>query len=73
MLRNEWSRKATKLGLMLSATLLLAGCQTTSSTATLAAKCAGLKPITYSTKGDSAATRKQVRLHNATGRKLGCW
>ncbi len=71
-LKTLQSTKAIKLGLMLSAMLLLAGCETTSSTGTKA-KCAGLKPITYSTNLDSAETVKQIRVNNEVGRKLGCW
>jgi hypothetical protein len=59
------------LSLALSATLL-AGCQTTSTTETRA-QCSAWRAITYSTKGDTAPTVKQVRVHNRTGQNLGCW
>jgi len=35
--------------------------------------CAPWKPITYSGTRDTAPTTKQVRVHNLTGRNLGCW
>jgi hypothetical protein len=56
---------------MLSAGLMLANCQT-SSTGT-AAKCAGLEPIRYSSSKDTPETVKQAKVHNAVGRSLGCW
>jgi hypothetical protein len=62
-----------KYAVLLAAAIALGGCQTTTSAATKAAKCAGFQPVRYSSKTDSAATIKQARIHNATGRKLGCW
>lgn len=46
--------------------LPLAGCQTLSiGTRYLDTSCLALRPITYSSKSDSAATIKQIREHNA--------
>lgn len=64
-------RLALTLSLLLSATLLGA-CQTTSSTE-IRAQCSAWRAITYSSKGDTALTIKQVRIHNRTGQNLGCW
>jgi predicted small secreted protein len=69
---GKWWTGATKLALLLSVSMTLAACQTTSSTGTKS-KCAGLKPITYSSSKDTAETVKQAKIHNAFGRKLGCW
>ena len=57
---------------MLSATFLLTACQTTSSTE-IRAQCAAWRSITYSKKGDTGKTIRQVRVHNRTGQNLGCW
>lgn len=61
-----------KYAILLAAGLALGGCQTTTSSATTAAKCSGLEPIRYSSKSDSAETIRQARTHNATLAKLGC-
>jgi len=57
---------------LLSTASLLAACATTSTTETRA-QCAAWRAITYSSKGDTALTVKQVRVHNRTGQNLGCW
>jgi len=47
---------------------------TTGSTATtLRAQCAAWRAITYSAKRDTAPTVRQVRVHNRTGQRFGCW
>jgi hypothetical protein len=52
----------------------LAGCQTTGTTVTTTkAQCGPWRAITYSSKGDTAQTVKQVRVHNRTGQHLKCW
>lgn len=40
---------------------------------TVKAQCTAWRAITYSSKGDTAQTVRQVRVHNLTGSKLGCW
>lgn len=34
---------------------------------------AAFRPITYSSAKDTAETVRQIRVHNATGRKLKLW
>lgn len=52
----------------------LAGCQTTGTTATtIKSQCAAWRAITYSAKGDTKLTVDQIRVHNAVGKRLGCW
>lgn len=58
--------------LLLLLAIYLGGCATTSSTETKA-QCAAWRPITYSLKGDTARTVKQIRVHNRTGQNLRCW
>ena len=58
----------------LLASCLLAGCATTGTTATTArAQCAPWRAITYASKRDTPETVRQVRVHNRTGEKIGCW
>jgi hypothetical protein len=59
----------------LTGLLLLPACATTGSTATTdtAARCAAWRAITYSASKDTQPTVKQIRVHNETGRRLGCW
>ena len=58
----------------LIASSTLAGCATTGTTATTArAQCAAWRAITYASKHDTAETVRQVRVHNRTGEKMGCW
>jgi hypothetical protein len=57
-----------------SALSVLSGCATTGTTATtIDGQCAAWRAITYSSKGDTAETVRQVRVHNLTGQKLRCW
>ena len=58
-----------------SAFCALAACSTTTSlTATTAkAQCAPWRAISYASKHDTADTVREVRVHNLTGQKLGCW
>ena len=53
----------------------VAACSTTTSlTATTAkAQCAPWRAISYASKHDTADTVREVRVHNLTGQKLGCW
>jgi len=37
------------------------------------ARCAAWRRIQYSGQGDTLATIRSVRVHNAVGRKLQCW
>lgn len=37
------------------------------------AQCIAWRAIRYSGKKDTALTVNQVRIHNETGRRLGCW
>lgn len=66
------SRTATLLALGLSLTLLT-GCGTISTATNKQAQCAAWRAISYSAKKDTAETVKQVRVHDATGKRLGCW
>jgi hypothetical protein len=61
--------------LLAVAAILLSGCVTTQTTVTTTkAQCAAWRKITYSWKdGDSQPTIRQIRVHNAVGRKLSCW
>jgi hypothetical protein len=53
---------------------MLAACATTGTTATtVKAQCAAWRAITYASQHDTAETVRQVRVHNRTGRKIGCW
>ncbi len=67
-----------RLRLAMCAALLassaLAACATLAPSATTAgAQCAAWRAITYASKHDTAATVRQVRVHNRTGEKIGCW
>ena len=56
------------------ASFLFAGCATTGTTATtVRAQCAAWRAITYSSRNDTAETVRQVRVHNRTGERIGCW
>ena len=58
----------------LLASSALAGCATTGTTATtMRSQCAAWRAITYASRHDTAATVRQVRVHNRTGEKMGCW
>jgi len=62
------------LGATVLASCMLAGCATTGMTATSAnAQCAAWRAITYASRHDTAETVRQVRVHNRTGEKMGCW
>jgi len=53
---------------------MLGACATTGTTATtVKAQCAAWRAITYASQHDTAETVRQVRVHNRTGRKIGCW
>ena len=67
-------RRLAAAGAALLASFLLAGCVTTGSTATtVKAQCSAWRSISYSSKRDTAETVRQVRVHNLTGQKVGCW
>jgi len=67
-------RMRAALAALLLASTTLAGCATTGTSATTApAQCAAWRAITYSSQHDTAVTVRQVRVHNRTGEKLGCW
>ena len=67
---RRWAAPATAL----LASCLLAGCATTGTTVTTArAQCAAWRAITYASQHDTAETVRQVRVHNLTGEKMGCW
>jgi hypothetical protein len=57
--------------LMLSATLL-AGCETAGTATSSAAICAGVKPLTYSSKHDTPETVRQIRETNLFNIRRGC-
>ena len=58
----------------LASLLLLPACATTTTATTdTAAQCAAWRAITYSLKHDTKATVEQIRIHNETGHRLGCW
>jgi outer membrane lipoprotein SlyB len=62
------------LAAALLASFTLAGCATTHTTATtVRAQCAAWRAISYSSKHDTSQTVRQVRVHNRTGQKIGCW
>ena len=66
----RWTPAATPL----LACCLLAGCATTGKTATtVKVQCAAWRAITYASRRDTAETARQVRVHNRTGQKIGCW
>lgn len=73
------SRTRNRLALMASAMLLassLAGCitdQTGTTVTDTETQCVAWRAIYYKAKSDTAATVQQVREHNATGVRLGCW
>ena len=65
-------RAAMLAALLASSTL--AGCATTGTSATTArAQCAAWRAISYASRHDTAETVRQVRVHNRTGEKMGCW
>jgi hypothetical protein len=37
------------------------------------ARCSGWRAITFSAKGDTPRTVKEVRTHNQTGKNKKCW
>jgi hypothetical protein len=57
----------------MASAVLLQGCATDSIGTSKAALCAPWKPISYSSKQDTARTVRQVRAHNLTGKNVGCW
>jgi hypothetical protein len=57
--------------LMLSA-MLLAGCATDGTATSKAAICAGVKPLTYSSKHDTPETVRQIRETNLFNMRRGC-
>ena len=73
-LRPRLARTLRLLFPLLTVSLMLSGCVTTSLTATKKASFeAAFRPITYSSSQDTANTVRQIRVHNATGHKLGLW
>lgn len=72
---SRWPEPLVFLVLCLVLLLPLAGCATSSTaTATSTASiCAPWRAITYSGTKDTAATTRQVQVHNKTGQNLGCW
>ncbi len=72
------SRGARMLVLVPSVMLLgavLSGCKTDEiliSATDRETQCAAWRRIMYSRK-DTPVTAEQVQIHNATGRRLGCW
>lgn len=73
---NKPARTLKLLCLLSCLVLPLPGCLTTSTTGTYGSKpsmAAAFRPITYSSKKDTAETVRQIRVHNATGRKLHLW
>jgi hypothetical protein len=76
--KRTLSRGARMLGPALSAMLLgvvLSGCKTDEiliSATDRETQCAAWRRIMYSRK-DTPLTAEQVQIHNATGRRLGCW
>jgi len=89
LLRPARSRRANAIVLMLTMLFVgpaLVGCATTPTTGTIkpgkavatqaankAVRCNRWKAITYSGSKDTIETSTQVREHNATGQKAGCW
>lgn len=56
------------------AALCLSGCVTTGTTATTTkAICEPWRSISYSGRGDTAKTVREIRVHNRVGQKLRCW
>jgi hypothetical protein len=51
--------------------LAVAGCQTTATTTKTV--CAPWRAITYSGTKDTPNTVRQIRVHNQSGRNVGCW
>lgn len=70
-------KKARRPAVMLCAMLassLLVGCAAIPTTATtIEAQCAAWRRIRYSASKDTKMTVDQIRIHNETGRNLGCW
>lgn len=60
----------TRLFFAISLALFVAACQQTSAVTTV---CAPWRAITYDGQRDTRQTIQQVRVHNLTGAKLGCW
>jgi hypothetical protein len=66
----RWAAPAAAL----LASCMLAACATTGTTATtVRSQCAAWRAITYASRHDTAETVRQVRVHNRTGEKIGCW
>ena len=60
--------------------IVLTACAPTRATVTTGnslaaskARCAGWRAITFSAKGDTPRTIKEVRTHNQTGKNKKCW
>jgi uncharacterized lipoprotein YmbA len=67
-------RRLERVVAALLALSMLGACATTGTTATTAkAQCAAWRAITYASQHDTAETVRQVRVHNLTGKKIGCW
>jgi len=72
MLPSWLSRPFVLMTLILAPAL--AACASTGSTVTATRTlCAPWSPITYSGQSDTAKTKRQVQVHNRTGKNLGCW
>lgn len=58
---------------LIAVSLTLPGCITTGTTVTTNSALAAFRAITYSVAHDTAATVRQIRVHNAVGRRLHLW
>lgn len=67
------SSARTVRGLMLTGALLMtAGCATTTPSAATRGACGAFRPISWA-QADTDPTIRQVKAHNAVGRKLCGW
>ena len=57
---------------LIGATLMLAGCATTTPSAATRGACGAFRPISWAS-ADTDPTIRQVKAHNADGRELCSW
>ena len=71
---GRMKKRLARVAAALLASSMLVGCATTRTTVTtVRAQCAAWRAITYASQHDTAETVRQVRVHNRTGQKIGCW
>ena len=76
---DSWSRRVIRLAVILSLPLVMAACATHATLTTPDAICRPWRAITYASKDKNSdryagkALVEDLRAHNFTGDRLGCW